>query len=103
MNNYNTQVDNLNNQMLYPTDPQSLYADRIYDEQTAEKRAYESVSPMQRIMDSFKMRDGLTMTNVLKVVLILVIVYLAYTLYMDSKKETISLNIPTVTPTPTNT
>lgn len=61
--------------LKYPLDKRSLYRYRIYDKQTANRRCYES-HPIN-ILEGFGSAD-LTLTNILKLAIILVVIYLIY-------------------------
>lgn len=66
--------------LKYPMDRRSLYRNRIYDKQTANRRCYES-NPMS-IFEGFGSTE-FTLTNVLKWLIVLVIIYLIYVLITD--------------------
>ena len=77
------------NTMAYPIDSESLYANRDYDEQTAKARCYAK-NPVD-IVEGFGMK--LTWTNVIKFVVVLLLIFLAYTLSKDfiCPKEIVSI------------
>lgn len=70
-NSYDQCVMNEKNNMAYPTDTQSLYADRIYDNQTAHRRCYES-TPMK--IEGF----GCNFDTWRKIFMIIAIICIAY-------------------------
>jgi hypothetical protein len=66
--------------LRYPMDKRSLYRYRIYDKQTANRRCYES-NPIN-ILEGFGSTE-LTLTNILKWLIVIVIIYLIYVLVTD--------------------
>lgn len=84
----NTEMNNLE----YPVDQQSLYADRFYDEQTAKKRCYEKNKP--DITEGFGF-NNLNIKNIIKWIIIIVIVYYAINFILGLNKEKVGLNINT--------
>ena len=57
-----TDFNNCKKEMLdrleQPTDENSLYADRIYDNETATRRCYETKNPVARVLEGFGLTGG---------------------------------------------
>lgn len=81
-NSYDECIEQEKEILRFPMDKRSLYRKRIYDNQTANRRCYES-NPIN-ILEGFGNTD-LTLTNVLKLIICLVIIYLIYMLVTDKK------------------
>jgi len=93
---YNTCVKNLVKQMQVPTDTTALYADRLYDTQTAGRRCYEQ-GPVTNFVEGFGFGGNMNMGTILKWVLIAAVIYLLYSLFRESQSEVVRINVPTVT------
>ncbi len=65
-------------------DTTSLYRDRIYDNQTVNRRCYES-NPVD-IVEGFDGGSGLSLNKLLRWGIILLVVYLVVMMVVDSKK-----------------
>jgi hypothetical protein len=79
------------NTMEYPIDSESMYANRYYDEQTAKSRCYAK-KPIN-IIEGFGLT--FTWTNLIKVVVVILLIFLAYSLSKDFMfpKEVITIGV----------
>ena len=77
--------------MQYPIDSESLYSNRYYDEQTANNRCYAK-GPIE-ILEGFGF--GFSLTNLIKIAVVILLIYLAYSLSKDFlfPKQVVSLDI----------
>ncbi len=85
----------LRDQLRHPTDEQSLYASKIYDNQTANRRCYES-NPIN-IVEGFT--DASTpMGRLMRMVVVAVALYLLYIVAMKVfyPQREVSLGVGTV-------
>ncbi|MCJ7637360.1 MAG: hypothetical protein MUO21_07705 [Nitrososphaeraceae archaeon] len=73
-NNYEDCYKRELNNMEHPMDNESLYADRIYDRQTARDRCY-SFNPIQ-IIEGF----GASWNTIIKLLIVILLIYLVYEL-----------------------
>jgi len=90
---FNTCVNDENQQMNHPTDENSLYNDKIYDDHTANNRCYTN-NPVN-IVEGF---NGKNLINCLiKWIIIILIVYVIITVAMElfQPNKTYRLNIAT--------
>ncbi len=69
--------------LSYPIDPQSLYGDRTYDKQTANRRCYEK-RPIN-IIEGFGRRR---INRIIKWVIIIIILYILFTMIMQFMQPT---------------
>lgn len=77
--------------MRYPVDTQSLYAKRIVDNQTANRRCYQR-NPIH-IVEGFGNKNVM---EILKWIILLVIIYFTVTYVMNyMTKETVKINVGT--------
>lgn len=74
----NKEVDN----MAFPTDKDSLYAQKIYDQQTAASRCYSNQPRSVNIIEGFG--DNLTLTNIIKYGIIILVLILVLSLIYDN-------------------
>ncbi len=79
--NYDDCIRTTRRTLKHPIDRNSLYRNRIYDNQTARRRCFE-LSPIN-ILEGFG-GGGLTVNNLLKWAIILLIVYLVYMAFTKS-------------------
>ena len=78
--------------LQYPIDTESIYANRYYDDQTARARCYAD-KPIE-IVEGFG-GGYLTWTNLIKLIVVILLIYLAYSLSQDffAPKQVITLGI----------
>jgi len=76
--NYNGCVDNSRQTLAYPIDQESLYADRIYDNQTTNRRCYEK-KPIN-IVEGFGKRR---INRIIRWIIIIIILYILLTMLMQ--------------------
>ena len=83
------------NTMKYPVDTESLYANRYYDEQTGKARCYAK-NPIN-IVEGFGMK--LTLTNIIKFAVVILLIFLAYSLSKDFifPKQVVSIDVGSAT------
>lgn len=91
--NFQNCVNRERQNMRYPMDARSLYANRIYDNQTANSRCY-SENPID-IVEGFGM-GSLSLVNILKWVIVALIIFAIYLCVRDYAREEISLNVNSV-------
>lgn len=96
-NNYDKCIENERSTLKYPLDTQSLYGGRAYDNQTANRRCYER-NPIE-ILEGFGCPSRNTIKTILKWTIILLIIYVIYSIIMDIQKKEIRLNIESAGPT----
>lgn len=73
-NSYNNCLKHEMDNMAYPMDNESLYSDRIYDEQTARARCY-ALGPIE-IREGF----GASWNTIIKLLIVILLIYLIYEL-----------------------
>ena len=78
---YDAHVSGTRNTLRHPMDTRSLYRHRIYDNQTANRRSYES-HPIE-IVEGFGSSD-LSLNTLLKWGIILVVIYLIFMMLTKS-------------------
>ena len=88
--NFNNCVDREMENMRYPMDARSLYAKRIYDQQTANSRCYAE-NPIN-IVEGFGM-SRFSLVTLLKWTIIVLILIAIYLCVKDYVKEEVSLNV----------
>ena len=91
-NNYDNCSKTERNTLSHPMDQEALYANRIYDNQTGNRRCYES-NPID-IVEGFGFKANDLVKNILKLVIIALIAYVIYALITDMQKKEISVNVP---------
>ena len=81
--------------LAYPTDPESLYGDRIYDKQTSNRRCYEK-SPIN-IVEGFGRRG---INRIIRWVIIIIILYILLTMLIQfmQPKETFTMDLGPTSP-----
>ena len=91
-NSYESCINRERENMRYPIDDRSLYMNRIFDNQTANRRCYER-DPIE-IIEGFGF--SLTWESFLKLLVIVLLIILFIVLIKDSifPKEQVTLNIP---------
>ena len=95
--NYDACIAGKRNNLRYPTDSQSLYANRIYDNQTANRRCYEGGNPIE-IIEGFNC--NFTWDQLLKgvVIILLIIAFVALAKDFLMPKEIVKVGVPPVEP-----
>jgi hypothetical protein len=70
------------NKMAFPTDDNSLYAQKIYDEQTAASKCYNA-QPIVRpnIVEGFSLTQGFTWKKIITIVIIILLILLFISLF----------------------
>ena len=94
-NNYENCSTNERATLRHPTDNLALYANRVYDNQTANRRCYE-MNPID-IIEGFGFSNDV-IKNILKLVIIVLVAYVIYALIRDMNKTEVKLNVDTVQP-----
>lgn len=86
---YGNCVDQKREQLKYPLDINSLYANRIYDNQTANSRCY--VNNPVNIIEGF----GTTLGGLIKLIVVILIILLLISLFTDygKPKEIVQVGI----------
>lgn len=102
--NYLNSVSRLRNQMRYPVDNHSLYAKRIYDNQTALRRAYEA-DPVFSVNYIEAFGSRCPWNKILKLAVIILLVFAIVVFAKDFQInpvqggfKTVSLNVEPATP-----
>jgi hypothetical protein len=67
--------------MSFPVDNNSLYAQKIYDTQTAANRCYANMPRTTNIIEGFG--NTFTMENIIKIGIVLLLIYLFFSLLCD--------------------
>jgi hypothetical protein len=93
-NNYDSCSKTERNTLKYPTDTEALYANRVYDNQTANRRCYES-NPSLQIIEGFGFSNDI-IKNILKIVIVLLVLYVLYSIVRDMGKTEVKLSVPQV-------
>lgn len=90
--NYETCNKDEMDKLAFPMDSESIYADRYYDDQTARDRCYRK-NPVE-IVEGFGW-GYLTWTNLIKLIVVCLLVYLAYSVSQDflNPKEVVSVGV----------
>lgn len=91
-NSYENCINKERENLRYPIDKESLYMDRIYDNQTANRRCYEK-NPIE-IVEGFGF--PVTLESFLKMLVIILLIVLFVILAKDSlfPKEQVKIGIP---------
>lgn len=90
---YDTCINKERENLKHPIDHKSLYANRIVDNQTANRRCYET-NPIE-IIEGFGSKQQIM--NVLKWVMIAIIVFVVISYVISyMSKETININVDKV-------
>lgn len=95
--NYDQCVHNTQETLKHPTDSQSLYATKIYDNQTANRRCYETTALSHRpnIIEGF--RNGTLLQKLIRIAIFIAIIYVIYMVITGGFKPYEEVSIPTDT------
>lgn len=94
--NYNTCIDQLNKDLEYPTDKNSLFAQKIYDKQTAARRCNEKY-PI-KIIEGFD-SNSLNIKSIIGCLVLILLIYLIFLVFVGFTTDTIHLGIESIKPT----
>ncbi|AYV82135.1 MAG: hypothetical protein Homavirus10_4 [Homavirus sp.] len=92
-NNYENCSKDERSTLQYPMDNRSLYANRVYDNQTSNRRCYES-NPIN-IIEGFGFSSNDMIKNILKLAIIILVLYVIYAIIMDFNKKEVKLGVAT--------
>jgi hypothetical protein len=95
--NMNDCRTNMLKQLEHPVDEESLYSEKIYDEETANRRCYER-NQLANILEGFGLTvPEITVENILRWAILLLVVYLLVTLAMRifNPPKIVELNVNT--------
>ena len=90
---YDTCIREKREQLKYPTDDKSLYTNRIYDNQTANRLCYEQ-NPID-IVEGFG-PGGITLEQILRFAILAIIIYFVVSFLMRPR-ETVRVGIDSAT------
>lgn len=95
--NYEECVNREMNDMEYPIDDPSLYMDRLYDQQTANRRCYEK-NPIN-IVEGFGMGAPFTWDKIFKIIVVILLIIVFISLVKDFiiPKQEIKLDVASPT------
>ena len=83
-------------QMAHPIDQKSLYASRIYDNQTANRKCY-ATNPIN-VVEAFNFGEGMfTTKNILKIIIAALALYLIYRVFIQKKEVSVGIKAATAT------